>query len=302
MIHTHTEKNSKKRGVVLLFVILFLSALLSIASGMFAVTLGQILITGRAEDSFVALYSTDHGLERALYRDFVQTGSLSCAPTCTEDSGVLPSGGCYTMETTRDIPLAGWTTIRIIGQYQCPGTIGRVVKRAFEYIYPTPVIAFDYNLSHLPLAGISIPRGSSGTINIFRNLISGTAEPVNLPISDIVISPLEPTITFTSITNPNTNPANPCNSGDPCQSTLSISTALTTPEGSYLITVKGDPLDRTDTFTLNVGAPSVPAPNVAHWKFNEASGAQNVVDLSGAGNNGTLCTSTALEGCDPTRT
>src|SRR3989344_1678483 len=273
-----------RRGVVLLFVMLVLSALLSIASGIFTLTLGQILITGRAEDSFRALYSTDQGLERTLYREFVSF-SLNCSPTCTENSefiypSEIPSGGCYTADITRS-GSPSVTTIKIVGQYRYPATAGRLVKRAFEYTYLTPlppVPPFDYTISppQSPApADINVTQTDSGSNTITATYISGTADAVIFSASGLP-----------SGATPGFAPTNCTPLPLSCTSPLTITT-VSTPTGSYPITVTGTSVGgvtRTVNFTLNVSAlPSFdyafsPVPN--NVSVAQGSPVSNQINLS----------------------
>ncbi len=103
-------------------------------------------------------------------------------------------------------------------------------------ISPPPPPAFDYAL--ITSGSISVTPGASGSNMITRILMSGTPAAVSVAASGL------PTGATTSFTN------NPCTV--PCASTLTVTTASTTPVGIFLITVNGFPLNRTATFNLLV--------------------------------------------------
>ncbi|HBT81763.1 hypothetical protein A2757_03465 [Candidatus Giovannonibacteria bacterium RIFCSPHIGHO2_01_FULL_48_47] len=103
-------------------------------------------------------------------------------------------------------------------------------------ITPPPAPLFDYYL--LTNGSINVTRGASGSNTITRVLISGTPAVVSVAASGL------PAGTTASFTN------NPCTV--PCASALTISTASSTPDGSFSITVTGSPLNRTATFSLIV--------------------------------------------------
>ncbi len=139
----------KNKGITLLLVVVILSALLSISIGIFNVVFGQLQISGEAADSFIALYATDQGIERALYRDRVQGalcadgGGVDCY---TEGPTSIQSGGCYELRVSK---IGGVTEIVSAGQYRCGINPIRVVKRGFLVSYSdvsssrTPVVAAE---------------------------------------------------------------------------------------------------------------------------------------------------------------
>ncbi len=97
---------------------------------------------------------------------------------------------------------------------------------------------FNYVLS--TSGNIVLSPGQTGSVTITRTLVSGTAEPVLLTVSDL---PPGTTATFTN---------NPCT--PPCSSLLSIDTSPSTPTGRYTITVSGSPLNKLTSFILEVTA------------------------------------------------
>ena len=126
---------NSREGITLLLVIVILSALLSISLGIFSVVFNEIQISGAVNDSFVALYAADQGIERTLWRDRV--GTPLCNPTlgqcvASETSAILTAGGCYVMNAVKN---SGDTTITVVGQYRCGTSSARVVKRGFQLTY-----------------------------------------------------------------------------------------------------------------------------------------------------------------------
>ncbi len=123
-----------QEGVTLLLVIVIVSALLSISVGIFNVVYGQIKISGEINDSFLAIYAADQGMERIFYRDRVNRETL-CAisgPNCFTESASVPSGACYTVQFSKVGPD---TTVVSTGQFRCGINPNRVVKRGLEATY-----------------------------------------------------------------------------------------------------------------------------------------------------------------------
>ncbi len=132
----------EKRGVALVLSVIISSAIFSISLGVFSVLFGQLLISGESGDSELALYASDQGIERALYRDRVSppTPDGLCSPLpptniCSAaESATLPSGACYAMLISKTGGAATTTTLTVDGQYRC-GSSTRVVKRRFQVNY-----------------------------------------------------------------------------------------------------------------------------------------------------------------------
>ena len=101
---------------------------------------------------------------------------------------------------------------------------------------PPPPLLFDYYL--VASGNISVTRGTSGFNIITRVLLSGSPEPVAISASGL---PAGASAGFTN---------NPCTV--PCVSALTISTASSTPAGTFSITVTGSPLNRATNFGLIV--------------------------------------------------
>ena len=98
--------------------------------------------------------------------------------------------------------------------------------------------AFNYTLTNN--GNITVTQGSSGSNTITRNLVSGSSQAVTLSASGL---PSGATPSFTN------NPCNPT-----CLSTLTISTSVSTPTGTFPITVSGSPLNKSTSFNLVVNA------------------------------------------------
>lgn len=124
-----------ERGITLLLMVVILSALLSVSIGIFNVVLGQLQISGEAADSFIALYATDQGAERVLYRDRIQGviceggGGINCY---TEGPTEIQSAACYELRVSK---VDSDTEIVVSGQYRCGPNPNRVVKRGFLVSY-----------------------------------------------------------------------------------------------------------------------------------------------------------------------
>lgn len=132
----------QKQGVTLLLVVILISTILSISVGIFTVVFGQLFISGEVADSFVAMYSSDHGIERTLYRDRLLGTGIACSTSCIENSmttygGPLASGGCYIVSMTK---IGGTVTFESTGQYRCLVNSTRVVKRSFRLSYLDPAL------------------------------------------------------------------------------------------------------------------------------------------------------------------
>lgn len=132
----------QKQGVTLLLVVILISAIFSVSVGIFTLVFGQLFISGEVADSFVAVYASDHGIERTLYRDRRLGTGISCSTSCTENSmttygGPLASGGCYNVSMTK---IGGTVTFESTGQYRCLVSPARVVKRSFRLSYLDPAL------------------------------------------------------------------------------------------------------------------------------------------------------------------
>jgi len=123
-----------ERGITLLLVVLVTSAILSVSLGIFNVIFGQLKISGEINDSFIALYAADQGIEKILYRD--RNLNEICpveGPSCyIEGPTDVPSGGCYKVRVNK---VSGQTEIIVSGQYRCGASPPRVVKRGLQVTY-----------------------------------------------------------------------------------------------------------------------------------------------------------------------
>lgn len=130
--------SSRKEGISLLLVVVLLSALFSISIGIFNLTLGQFLISGEIADSFVALYASDHAIERVLYKDRVaQTVCPTRGNHCYEegeddDPIIVPLAGCHYITVSKT---GSMTTITSIGWNRCEANAQRVIKRGLQVTY-----------------------------------------------------------------------------------------------------------------------------------------------------------------------
>ncbi|HEY0980268.1 MAG TPA: hypothetical protein VGE18_02575 [Candidatus Paceibacterota bacterium] len=68
--HEHSTIASTKNGFAMLFTVLVISIIMSLAIGIANVTFKQNLLSSIAKDSLVAFYAADAGVECGLYYDF----------------------------------------------------------------------------------------------------------------------------------------------------------------------------------------------------------------------------------------
>lgn len=94
--------NLDKRGTTLLLAILILAVIFAIAIGVSDIILRQMKITERVEDSVLAFYAADSGIECELYNNF-KNGSENCKN--------LLSGGVQIFNITTST-----NSIEVIGQ------------------------------------------------------------------------------------------------------------------------------------------------------------------------------------------
>ncbi|MBI3420804.1 MAG: hypothetical protein HY006_01965 [Candidatus Sungbacteria bacterium] len=129
--HSIPRVRNKRRGVTLLLVVIILTSIFAISLGIFEVFLGQVIISGQLESSFIALYGADQGIERTLYRDRdPNIGPLANGATETRD---VESGGCYLVSVTK----TSITQIDSRGQNtpSCPIVTARTTVRALRTGY-----------------------------------------------------------------------------------------------------------------------------------------------------------------------
>lgn len=133
------------KGIALLLTVILASAILTIGVGVFNILYGQLIIVGKAEYSFQALYASDIGTEQTFYRDRQQGA-------CTTGGCDMPLGAysypygpdnnlCYHVDVDITPGCGGGVTTRcitVVGQYTCipdVATATRFVRRAFELVY-----------------------------------------------------------------------------------------------------------------------------------------------------------------------
>ena len=125
------EYNS--RGQTLILVIMLVTAILAITLGILNVIIGQIQISGDAEQSFQALYAADQGIEKWFYIDRNQSDVTSAGIPLSESS-TLPSGACYYYQIDKS-STAPNTQINSYGINKCPASGRVLVKRALQAAY-----------------------------------------------------------------------------------------------------------------------------------------------------------------------
>ncbi len=123
----------KNKGASLILTILILTAILSIAFGISALTIGEIKITQEIPKSLKAYYAAEAGIERTLYDDDARRGSgaadIGSPPSCSGGGAVCLDGSdnCYSVDYNYDVG-TDTITIKSYGCYK--GT-----RRAIEVSY-----------------------------------------------------------------------------------------------------------------------------------------------------------------------
>ena len=163
----------------------------------------------------------------------------------------LPSGATSNFSSTSCNPTCS-TTLTITTSASTPtGTFPITVSgfaspvfrsTSFNLVVNAP---FNYSLSNS--GGVTVTQGGSGANTITATLTAGTTQSVSFSASGL------PSGASASFSLTSCNPT--------CSTTLTISTAATTPTGTFSITVTGStsptavPVTRTTTFNLVVNAP-----------------------------------------------
>jgi hypothetical protein len=111
-------------------VLLITSGLLTIAAGIFNFLTIELRISGELADSFYAIYAADEGMERALYDERIQ--GLYPDPGVFTIQQNISNGSCYTATITKT---AISTDIKVVGKYQCSGSISRQLQRSLQAGY-----------------------------------------------------------------------------------------------------------------------------------------------------------------------
>ena len=156
------SSHGTETGVALLFVVVILSAILSISIGIFSLVMGELRISSELTRSFVAAYIADQGLERTHYLD-TATSSPPLCPTVDfnpVDEGEncysipfpgvtvsTPNGdGCYMIQVSKFPPAT--TEIISRGEYPC-GAGDFAVRRAIFIRYkiaaPEPAARWQFD-------------------------------------------------------------------------------------------------------------------------------------------------------------
>lgn len=151
--------------------------------------------------------------------------------------------------TLTNAPFAGWSCT---GSISCSG-LNPISTATFNgpgtitANFGFPPLSFDFRLSNsgssLNLGGVTVPRGSSGSVTITIALVNAPAQTVTLSCSQANGSPL-----------PSGVSCSPASGTPPFTTTLTITVASSTAPGYYTIKVIGTAgsLTRSTWFTLNV--------------------------------------------------
>lgn len=129
--HLKYFHTGEKKGVILLLVVIVLTAIFSISIGVFGVIIGQVSISETFENSNIALYAADQGIEHTLYRDRQEHDYGIGTAEETLPSALLPSGGCASIIVAKT---SSPDTTQITAQglsNACGVVTTRTVARAF---------------------------------------------------------------------------------------------------------------------------------------------------------------------------
>jgi len=121
-------KNQKSKGVALYLALMIMTVLLALALGVSAILFGQMKMMREMENSVLAFYAADTGIEGILYQDkccrqpICSTSSppAFCTPTCTglpdgySTTTVLENQATYQAEYLIGPPI----TIKSVGIYK----------------------------------------------------------------------------------------------------------------------------------------------------------------------------------------
>lgn len=166
------------------------------------------------------------------------TGTIDCYGSCVGSSCQVPVDPCVMSDWSACSAACGGgtqtSTCSGSCTYLCDG------NPTSQSCNTQP--CFNYALSNS--ANISVQAGNSGSNTITKTLTAGSTQAVTLTVSGLPAgASLSPAIT--------NNPSNPTSA-----STLTIATLVSTPAGTYSITVTGSPLNKTTTFNLVVAIPT----------------------------------------------
>ncbi len=153
-------------------------------------------------------------------------GSYTVNPSKNGQTYIISAGavnGSYPSVTNSD----GGSTSMVVSPTE---------TKSFTLVYPS----FNYSLSNSGATTIEKGQTStSGTNRITETLTSGASQPVNLTVSGAPVG--------VSTSASTCSPMNPT-----CTSTVTLTVDPSTVAGQYTITVTGNPLGKTTSFTLNV--------------------------------------------------
>jgi hypothetical protein len=182
------------------------------------------------------------------------TGAHFLSNTCT-----LGSAGTCTVVISATSKGIAYTTATYYGDSTHNGSIS--FPASFGV---TATIPFDYSLSTSPSSAYVV-AGQSTTVTITATLTTSTSRQITLAAS---ISPSPTVCAFGSGTSPcgsiafSPTVVIPTNQGT--NSTLTISTTVVVPAGTYTVTITGNPAGSSSssaTFTLTITEPGSPPPD-----------------------------------------
>jgi len=206
-------------------------------------TLTATLVSGTAQ----SLSFSTAGLPTGATAVFAPT---TCSPTCVTT---------LTVSTAASTP-TGTYTISVTG------TAGGVTHTTSFSLTVNPA-STSFNFSLTNGGSRSVTQGASVSNSIGATLVSGTAQAVSFSASGV---PTGATAVFTPITCTPT-----------CAPTLTLTTAASTPTGSYTITVTstGGGVTKTTSFSLTVTAPSSTTTTISFqdgvWPTSSYSGTRD---------------------------
>ena len=123
-----------QKGVAIYLAIIIMSVLLTISLGIATITINQIKISRGIEDSVVAFYAADSGIERILYDANCKSGCLGLSDgwTISSSEGEFSNGASYLTNITYVID-ENLIKFKSTGEY-------KGVKRAIETSVPLPLV------------------------------------------------------------------------------------------------------------------------------------------------------------------
>jgi|GEM_PF-3089652 len=170
---------------------------------------------------------------------------------------------------------SGTHEVKLLGDYASAATSVTVTKS----------IDFDFSLSLTPSSG-SVVQGSNTATAVTATLIYGTPQSVSLSCSKL---PTGASCSF------GTNPVTPSFSG--ASSSLTISTLVTTPTGTYPINIgaTGTGIERNATYTLTVSSDIIPPAAISDLSAGSPNVSSITLSWTAPGDDGNIGTASQYD-------